>query len=533
MPTTRSRASVGGVRSSAVGRSEAFGRVMRIGWAALRQGRRRGDVRTVPRKRWLPALRWEPLLMGILSLLALTVLNGEITALLQQWLQRVAIAAAQVALLMMLIRQLGLMAPSGLALRSPIAPSAREVGLILLVLTGFLSLLGVRVLAALSNAPGLGSERGFVAFAPLIAGGMMLSVLIHPLLAVLVFAVLLGGVAVALNLPVLTVGVVGLIGWTVMFAIASLRRRTDLLLTGTLLSALLMAGAFAAQLHAHGEWLRACAGGFWGVVSGTGTMALFWLGLTLLERPFRLATPMALMELASLEHPLLRELRDKAPGTYFHSQYVGQLAEEAAIAIGADPMLARVGGYYHDIGKLTRPDFYIENQTGPNTHERINPALSARIIASHVRDGLELARQHRLPTAVCDIIAQHHGTSLITYFYHQAVGEGHDPVLEQHFRYDGPKPQTREAALVMLADTVEAATRCLENPTPARLANYVHELIEMRRQDGQLDESTLTFRDLKQIEEAFVRVLVALRHRRVEYPGVRSESEPVYVAHLP
>jgi membrane-associated HD superfamily phosphohydrolase len=115
------------------------------------------------------------------------------------------------------------------------------------------------------------------------------------------------------------------------------------------------------------------------------------------------------------------------------------------------------------------------------------------VIASHVRDGVELARQHRLPTALCDIIAQHHGTSLITYFYHQAVGEGHDPVLEQHFRYDGPKPQTREAALVMLADTVEAATRTLENPSPARLASYVHELIEMRRQDGQLDESTLTF----------------------------------------
>ncbi len=506
---------------------------MRIGWAALKRGRGPSGARPAPRRQVRLPVRWEPLIAGILSLIALTVLNGEITALPPQWVQRGLIAAAQVGLMVVLIRQIGLTRASGLALRSPVSPSAREVGLILLVLIGFLSLLGVRVVAALAREPVLGSERGFLAFAPLLAGGMMLSVLIHPLLAVLTFTVLLGGVAVALELPILTAGLVGLIGWSALFAVYPMRRRTDLFLVGTLLSALLTAGAFAAELHAHGNWLKAGLGAFWGLISGTGAMAIFWLGLTLLERPFRLATPMALMELASLEHPLLRELRDKAPGTYFHSQYVGQLAEEAALAVGADPMLARVGGYYHDIGKLTRPDFYIENQTGPNTHERINPALSARIIASHVRDGVELAHQHRLPTAICDIIAQHHGTSLITYFYHQAVGEGRDPVLEQHFRYDGPKPQTREAALVMLADTVEAATRTLENPTPARLANYVHELIEMRRQDGQLDESTLTFRDLKLIEDAFVRVLVALRHRRVEYQGIRPESEEVYVANLP
>lgn len=506
---------------------------MRTGWAAPKQGRRRSGIRPAPLRQLKLPVRWEPLVAGLFSLLALTVLNGEISTLPAQWLQRGLVAAAQVGILSALIRQIGLTRASGLALRSPVAPSAREVGLILLVLIGLGSLLGVRIVAALAGDSVLSSARGFLAFAPLIAGGMMLSTLIHPLLALLTFTVLLGGVAIVLNLPALTVGMVGLTGWSAILMVYPMRRRTDLFLTGTLLSAFLAAGAFAAELHAHGTWLKASLAALWGLVSGTGAMAIFWLGLTLLERPFRLATPMALMELASLEHPLLRALRDKAPGTYFHSQYVGQLAEEAAIAVGADPLLARVGGYYHDIGKLTRPDFYIENQDGPNTHERINPALSARIIASHVRDGVELAHQHRLPTAVCDIIAQHHGTSLITYFYHQAVGEGRDPVLEQHFRYDGPKPQTREAALVMLADTVEAATRCLENPTPARLANYVHDLIEMRRQDGQLDESTLTFRDLKLIEEAFVRVLVALRHRRVEYQSLRPESEEAYVANLP
>ncbi|MFN7162180.1 MAG: HD domain-containing protein, partial [Fimbriimonadales bacterium] len=161
-----------------------------------------------------------------------------------------------------------------------------------------------------------------------------------------------------------------------------------------------------------------------------------------------------------------------------------------------------------------------------------NPTLSARIIASHVRDGVELARQHRLPTAVRDIIAQHHGTTLITYFYYQAINGRHDPVLEQHFRYEGPKPQTREAAIVLLADSVEAASRVLGDVTPARLANFVREIIEMRRQDGQLDECNLTFRDLKLIEEAFVRVLVAARHRRIEYPsGDAAEEEPVYAVH--
>jgi putative nucleotidyltransferase with HDIG domain len=470
---------------------------------------------------------------GVCSLLVLTVLNGEPSTLPQQWPFRLGIAAAQLALILALIHQLGLNRASGRTLRSSVAPSAQEIELVLFILIGFLSLLGVRIITALAHEPMLSSARGFMAFAPLIAGGMMLSTLLHPLLALLSFSVLLGGIALAQSLPVLTAGIVGFIGWSAILAVHPLRQRTDLFRAGTLLSALLAAGAFVAELHLNGDWQRAGIGAFWGLVSGTGAMAIFWLGLTLIERPFRLATPMALMELASSDYPLLRELREKAPGTYFHCQCVGQLAEEAALAIGADPMLARVGGYYHDIGKLNRPDFYIENQTGPNTHERINPALSARIIASHVRDGVELAHQHRLPLAICDIIAQHHGTSLITYFYHQAVGEGHDPVLEQHFRYDGPKPQTREAALVMLADTVEAATRCLENPTPARLANYVHELIEMRRQDGQLDESTLTFRDLKQIEEAFVRVLVALRHRRLEYPPIRQEREEVYVAHLP
>lgn len=478
--------------------------------------------------------RWRvPVAAGLLATLMIALLSGDWRVSPAEWVARVLIALAQVGLLAALFHGTGLLRPTGLALRSPIAHSTREVGLVLVFLVGLLSLVGVRAASLAAQGAVLTPELGFLGFAPLIAGGMLLSVLIHPLLALHVFAVLLTGVAVVCGLPALTLGVVGLAGWSAILTIAPMRRRTDMFWAGALLTALLIAGAFGASLGTSAAWTDALSSGLWGIATGVGAVALFWLGLTLLERPFRLATPMTLMELASLEQPLLRELRDKAPGTYFHSQQVGQLAEEAALAIGADPLLARVAGYYHDIGKLNKPDFFIENQNGVESlHARINPTLSARIIAAHVREGVELARRHRLPTAVCDIIAQHHGTTLITYFYHQAVGDGHDPVLEQHFRYEGPKPQTREAAIVMLADSVEAASRVLGDVTPARLANFVREMIEMRRQDGQLDECNLTFRDLRLIEEAFVRVLVASRHRRIDYPGgAKQDDEPVYAVH--
>lgn len=477
-------------------------------------------------------LRRELAVLSVLAVVGLAVLNGELRTLPQTALERVVAALAQVGLIAALIHQTGLLRPEGTWLRAPLAHSPREVRLLLLLLISLASLVGVRAASLLGQGATLSAEVGFLAFAPLLAGGMLWGVLMHPLVACYLFAVLLGGVAVVLRLPVLAVGAVGLAGWSAVWAIAPMRRRTDMFWAGALLSGLLLVAALGISFAQATTWLDALGSGLWGAITGISATALFWLGLTLLERPFRLATPMTLLELASPEQPLLRQLRTEAPGTYYHSQQVGQLAEEAALAIGADPLLARVGGYYHDIGKLSKPDFFIENQEGiENLHARINPTLSARIIAAHVRDGVELARRHRLPTAVCDIIAQHHGTTLITYFYHQAVDGGHDPVLEQHFRYDGPKPQSREAAIVMLADTVEAASRVLGNVTPARLANFVREMIDMRRQDGQLDECGLTFRDLKLIEEAFVRVLVAARHRRIEYQGNKAEDEPAYAVH--
>jgi putative nucleotidyltransferase with HDIG domain len=204
---------------------------------------------------------------------------------------------------------------------------------------------------------------------------------------------------------------------------------------------------------------------------------------------------------------------------------VGNLAEAAAEAVDADALLARVQSQYHDIGKTRRPYFYIENQYGgDNPHDRIAPSLSTLIIVSHVKDGIELARQYKLPQVVQDVIPQHHGTDLVKYFYHKAVENAHgEEVDEKDFRYPGPRPQTKETAIVMLADSVEAAVRSLTRPTPGRIEGVVRKIIKERLNDGQLDESDITFKDLDEVAEAFVRVLTGIFHNRIEYPEMPGE----------
>jgi putative nucleotidyltransferase with HDIG domain len=202
---------------------------------------------------------------------------------------------------------------------------------------------------------------------------------------------------------------------------------------------------------------------------------------------------------------------------------VGNLAEAAAEAIGADALLVRVGTYYHDIGKLRRPAFFAENQMGiDNPHEKMTSSLSAVTIAAHVRDGLELAREYDLPQTIADFIPQHHGTALMSYFYHQALERG-EVLDESAFRYEGPKPQTPETAILMLADAVEAAARSLTKPTPDRLEEVVRRLIREKLEDGQLDECRLTFRDLDRVAAAFVRILTGILHPRLEYPDLEGE----------
>jgi len=244
--------------------------------------------------------------------------------------------------------------------------------------------------------------------------------------------------------------------------------------------------------------------------------------ILVLERPLKITTELRLLELSNPSEPILKQLTVEAPGTYAASVAVGNLAEAAAEAIGADALLARVGSYYHDIGKLKRPYYFIENQQGgPNPHDRLTPHLSARVITAHVRDGLEIAEDIGLPEEIQAFMGQHHGTTLVEYFYEKAIQSTHDPseIMESAFRYDGPKPRTRETAILMVADTVEAASRTLSNPDIDAIRTLVRNLIQHRIDDGQFDECNLTFADIHTIQDALVRSLMGTFHQRVKYPA--------------
>jgi len=253
--------------------------------------------------------------------------------------------------------------------------------------------------------------------------------------------------------------------------------------------------------------------------------------LPLIEMVFGVTTDFSLLELSDLNHPLLKKLSLEAHGTYYHSINVGNLAEAGAQAINANSLLARVGSYYHDIGKIEKAEYFIENQLGSkNPHEKLAPRMSALILANHVKRGLELADEYKLPKRVKDIIAQHQGTSLMNYFYDKAVKEKKEEASEADYRYLGPKPQTKEAAIVMLADAVEAASRSLKDPSHSRLKGLVNKIVDQKFSDGELDESPLTLRDLEKIKEAFVKILAGIYHTRVEYPNSSDKQKGAKVS---
>jgi hypothetical protein len=247
----------------------------------------------------------------------------------------------------------------------------------------------------------------------------------------------------------------------------------------------------------------------------------------LVEIAFGYTTDITLLELANLDRPILRQLMIEAPGTYHHSVIVGSMVEAAAVEIDANPLLARVTGYYHDIGKIKKPQYFIENQrNGKNKHDKLAPSMSSLILVSHIKEGVELAREHKLAKVIVDGIRSHHGTSLIRYFYEKAkLLKGADAVQEEDFRYPGPKPCTQEAALVMLADVVEAASRTLENPTPARIKGLVKSLIDRILSDGQLDECDITLKDLHVIAVSFNTILNGIHHHRIEYIDQRLAAD--------
>ncbi len=249
--------------------------------------------------------------------------------------------------------------------------------------------------------------------------------------------------------------------------------------------------------------------------------------LPFIERSFGVLTDLSLLEVGDVAHPLLQELVRRAPGTYNHSINVASIGEAAAEAIGARGLLVRVGAYFHDSGKMLKPAYFIENQGQENRHESLVPAMSTLIIIAHVKEGVELARQYNLPQPIVDIIAEHHGTTLVEFFYRRATELSQtDPngteVDEQNFRYPGPKPSSRESAVLMLSDAVESASRALTEPTPARIASLVHDLAMKRLLDGQFDECGLTLEELELIERSLVKSLTAVYHGRVKYPDQRT-----------
>lgn len=331
------------------------------------------------------------------------------------------------------------------------------------------------------------------------------------------------GVVFGLGLPFLTGSAVA--GIAAIGAATGVRRRRDFYRPMLVVAIAYMVAIGAMGLVDGARWDVLLRRSLWGVVSGFGSVLVVTILLPLLESLFNATTDITLLELADLNRPILRRLMLEAPGTYHHSLVVGSLSEAGAAAIGGNPLLARVSAYYHDIGKIDKAEYYVENQSSArNRHEKLSPTMSCLIIESHVRGGAEIARKEKLPRAVVDAILEHHGTTLMSFFYQKALAMDRE-AEERDFRYPGPKPRSKETAVLMLADAVEAAARSLTEPTPSRIRGVVTRILDARVKDGQLDESPITFEDLAKVREGFIPILTALFHARVHYPGSPANEE--------
>ena len=316
-----------------------------------------------------------------------------------------------------------------------------------------------------------------------------------------------------------------------IYAVRGARKRSQIFLAGfaiAIANFLSLAGLGLLNNTAKDVMLQ---DGVYGMINGIISSALVIVMIPVFEYAFSLITNVTLLELSDLSNPLLKELTIKAPGTYHHSILVGNLAEEACNAIGANSLLARVGAYYHDIGKTEKAEYFVENEGSTNSkHEKLTPSMSALIITNHTKDGIELAKKHKLNNAIIDFVSQHHGTSLIYFFYQKALEkvQSENELQEEEFRYPGPRPQTKETAIVHLADSVEASSRMLSDPTPARIRGLVQKIINNKFIDGQLNECDLTLKDLNKISESFVRVLTGVFHTRLEYPDSKPKKKNVF-----
>jgi putative nucleotidyltransferase with HDIG domain len=352
------------------------------------------------------------------------------------------------------------------------------------------------------------------------------------LLATTLFSIAIGIMTGNLQLAVFSL----LSSLAAILGLFQYKRRTALVKVGLLVGAMNVAAVLAIDLLSGRHFPPsnfgfdlACA-----LLGGAAVAVVVSALLPVFETVFHRTTDIRLLELANGNVAILRRLALEAPGTYHHSMVVGSLAEAAAEAVGANSVFCRTAAMYHDIGKLAKINYFVENQTAGNRHDSLSPRMSALVIASHVKEGIELAKEMNLPQEIVDIIPQHHGTKLITYFYEKAR-MNHDPELgevsEDEYRYPGPKPQTKEAGIIMIADAVEAASRTLDDPSPARLKGLIRQIIDHVFLDAQLNECDLTLRDLEKISQSFQRVLMGIHHQRVSYPGFDFEKqvEPLVV----
>ncbi len=388
-----------------------------------------------------------------------------------------------------------------------------------------ISLLWLFVLASSRVAMMMGWPFLYLIPIPLVAILITVLVDLGTSLVSTVFLSLLVGVVTGFNFPVFVVGLA--VGMVSAYSVRTVRRRYDFYrpaLYGSL-AYLLAVVVIESMRYTETEHIIMAAG--YGMINAIVSAILCVGFLPVFESLFGFTTDLTLLELSNFNHPLLKRLSLEAPGTYHHSIVIGNLAEAAAEAIGANALLARVGAYYHDIGKMEKPEYFIENlRHTKSKHDKLSPSMSALILERHVKGGKELALEHNLPDAVIDFIEQHHGTTVMTFFYHKALKQSPDEdVTEEEYRYPGPKPQTRETAILMLADSVEAVTRTLEDPKPGRVRAAIEKVVTDKFLAGQLEECNLTLRDLHRIQEAFLKILLGVFHQRIDYPSVTDALE--------
>lgn len=389
---------------------------------------------------------------------------------------------------------------------------------------GMFTLLTVAVLGAtvlLVMRAGLSEFTVPLALAPLVVASLLEK---RPALVFTLMLAVLATAVAELRAPFVPVAMMG--GVTAVYSVSRLRHRWHFVRAFFAIGLANLAAILAWDLARSTPAGELARDALWGGANAFLASALAFGLLPIVEWLFRLTSDVTLLELSDLNRPLLRRMQLEAPGTYHHSMVVGSLAEAAADAVGANSLLARVQAYYHDIGKLAKPEYYAENEpaSSRSRHDKLTPSMSALVVKSHIQEGLQIARRQRLPHAVRDAIPEHHGTMVMAFFHHKAL-EADPTARREDYSYPGPRPRSKETAILMLADGVEGASRALAEPTPSRIRGLVQRIIDERVRDGQLDECGLTLQDLARIREAFIPVLTAIFHVRVPYPEApRRES---------